>query len=237
MRGAPFRKMWPPAQPSVQWRVNATGNWPPPIGFAVQWEMRPARLAPNHMCTNARHEHSRLEASMEEDAIRILDSCRIMAISTVRSDGWPQTTIVGFANDALAIYFLIFRSSQKFANIKHDDRVSIAVGGEPSDIRESRAVYAGAHAAEVTNSRQRQRGWKLLVQRHPNLANFDLPDSAHAAMMRADCKYVSVVDYSKGLGHIEALTLDDGDARTVHVPLTDSSDTLRYRDRKAKLPD
>ena len=31
-------------------------------------------------------------------AIQILDGHRLMAISTVRSDGWPQTTVVGYAN-------------------------------------------------------------------------------------------------------------------------------------------
>ena len=53
----------------------------------------------------------------QDDAIRILDTHRSMAFSTVRPDGWPQTTIVGYANVGLPIYFLIFRSSQKFANI------------------------------------------------------------------------------------------------------------------------
>ena len=149
---------------------------------------------------------------MEKNAIQMLDSHRIMAISTVRPDGWPQTTIVGYANDALVIYFLVFRSSQKFANIQHDDRVSIAVSDEPKDINKLAAVYAGAHAAEVTDSEQRQRGWQLLMQRHPNLADFELPERSDAALMRADCKFVSLLDYSKGLGHTEALTIGSSDA-------------------------
>ena len=152
---------------------------------------------------------------MEEQATQILDSHRIMAISTLRPDGWPQTTIVGYANDALIIYFLIFRSSQKFANIHHDDRVSIAVSGEPKDIHEIEAVFAGAHAAEVTDPKQRARAWALLVARHPNLADFELPQRSEAAMMRAACKYVSVLDYSKGLGHHESLTIGVGDATPI----------------------
>lgn len=74
-----------------------------------------------------------------------------MAISTVRPDGWTQATIVGYANAGLDIYFLVFRSSQKFANIQHDDRVAIAVGEEPENLSEAKAVFAGAHAAEVTD--------------------------------------------------------------------------------------
>lgn len=47
---------------------------------------------------------------MQENAIEILNSHSTMAISTLRADGWPQTTIVGYANDGLTLYFLIFRS-------------------------------------------------------------------------------------------------------------------------------
>ena len=145
---------------------------------------------------------------MQADAIQILDTRRTMAVSTIRPDGWPQTTIVGYANVGLTVYFLIFRSSQKFANIQHDDRISIAVGGEPTDLHQLKAVYAGAQASEVTDPAQREIAWRILTDRHPNLAAFDLPDRSAAVMMRAECRYVSVLDYSKGFGHTEALTID-----------------------------
>lgn len=152
---------------------------------------------------------------MEQKAIGILGAHRIMAISTVRPDGWPQTTIVGYANDGLAIYFLILRTSQKFANILHDDRVSVAIGEEPRDLREAKAVFAGAKACEVTDPKQRKHAWQLLVERHPNLADFLLPESSEAAMMWADCRHVSIVDYSKGLGHSDEFTTDVGETMVV----------------------
>lgn len=145
---------------------------------------------------------------MLQPAIQILNSHRMMAISTVRPDGWPQTTIVGYANDGWIIYFLIFRSSQKFANITHDNRISVAIGSEPSHLDEIKAVYAGAHASEVTDAREREIAWKLLTERHPNLADFG-PPGDEEALMGATCKYVSVLDYSKGIGHAEALTVGE----------------------------
>lgn len=145
---------------------------------------------------------------MLQPAIGILDSQRLMAISTVRPDGWPQTTIVGYANQGWTIYFSIFRSSQKFANIEHDDRVSIAVWDEPGSPAEIKAVYAGAHAAEVTGKEERTLAWKLLAERHLNLGDSP-PDESVAALMRAVCKHVSVLDYSKGLGHTEAVTVGE----------------------------
>ena len=136
---------------------------------------------------------------MEDNAVRILDAHRVMAISTVRPDGWPQTTIVGYANDGLTVYFIIFRSSQKFANILADDRVAIAVGEEPRDLRHLEAVYAGAHATEVTDLKQAEQAWRLLAHRHPNLSQLQAPDEAETALMCAKCEHVSVLDYSQGV--------------------------------------
>jgi nitroimidazol reductase NimA-like FMN-containing flavoprotein (pyridoxamine 5'-phosphate oxidase superfamily) len=146
-----------------------------------------------------------------QPAIAILESHRTMAVSTVRPDGWPQTTIVGYANDGWTVYFLIFRSSQKFANIERDDRISIAVGGDPNNLSEIKAVYAGAHASEVKDASEQERAWSLLMQRHPNLADFGPPDRTATALIRAVCKFVSVLDYSQGIGHTEAVTVDTGE--------------------------
>ncbi|HET9399265.1 MAG TPA: pyridoxamine 5'-phosphate oxidase family protein [Sphingomicrobium sp.] len=152
---------------------------------------------------------------MEEPALSILGDHRIMAISTVRPDGWPQTTIVGYANEGWAIYFMIFRSSQKFTNIERDNRVSVAISGATDYLSDIKAVYAGAHAFEVTDAKERERAWKLLMDRHPNLADFGSPDLTQTALMRAICKHVSVLDYSKGIGHCEALTLSTGDDKVL----------------------
>jgi nitroimidazol reductase NimA-like FMN-containing flavoprotein (pyridoxamine 5'-phosphate oxidase superfamily) len=146
---------------------------------------------------------------MKETAIQILDTNRTMAISTVRPDGWPQTTIVGYANDGWVIYFLILRSSQKFANIERDDRVSIAIGSEPRDLGSLKALFAGAHATEVTDLKEAEHAWRQLVQRHPNLGQLGLPEGSETALMRATCKYISVLDYSKGVGHSEALVIEE----------------------------
>lgn len=146
---------------------------------------------------------------MEHPAIKVLNLHRTMAISTVRPDGWPQTTVVGYANQGFDLYFLIYRSSQKFANIQHDDRVSIAASAEPADMSQLQAVYAGAHAREITDPAERETAWRLLMQRHSNLAGFNMPDATEAVFMAARCKYVSLLDYTQGPGHHEKLVVDD----------------------------
>ena len=86
-----------------------------------------------------------------ESGIQILNDRSVMSISTVRPDGWPQTTIVKYANDGFTVYFYVDRSSQKYANIERDNRVSLAVGEEPADPSDLQAVYAAAYAFEVTD--------------------------------------------------------------------------------------
>lgn len=39
---------------------------------------------------------------MLQPAIEILDSQGIMSISTLRPDGWPPTTVVGYANEEVS---------------------------------------------------------------------------------------------------------------------------------------
>jgi len=152
---------------------------------------------------------------MEQPALTILNANRIMTIATVRPDGWPQATIVGYANEGFRLYFLIYRNSQKFANITKDNRVAITVGQEPSELRQIEAVYAGCTVREVSDIGERTRAWLLLAKRHPNLTDLAPPDRAEVATMVAECRYVSVLDYSQGLGHTESLVLESSPAGPV----------------------
>lgn len=145
---------------------------------------------------------------MEQPAITILNANRLMTIATVRPDGWPQATIVGYANEGFRLYFLIYRTSQKFANIARDNRVAITVGQEPTELRQIKAVYAGCEVRELTDTKERSRAWALLAERHPNLTDLAPPETAEVATMVAECRYVSVLDYSQGLGHAETLVLE-----------------------------
>jgi nitroimidazol reductase NimA-like FMN-containing flavoprotein (pyridoxamine 5'-phosphate oxidase superfamily) len=62
---------------------------------------------------------------MHRRIVDLLDSHRIMTIATLRPDGWPQATVVGYVNEGLTLYFLCGLDSQKAANIARDERVSI----------------------------------------------------------------------------------------------------------------
>jgi hypothetical protein len=100
----------------------------------------------------------------------------------------------------------------EFQNMAKDNRVSIAVSGEAGSLGDIKAVYAGAYAAELQGEADREKAWAILMERHPNLADFGLPDDAQTALMQAKCKHVSMLDYSKGIGHSEDFTVEDSSA-------------------------
>ena len=67
----------------------------------------------------------------------LLDQHRTMRIATLRPDGWPQVTTVGYANDGFAIHFLCGLDSQKASNLARDDRVSLAIDDDPAQVLRS----------------------------------------------------------------------------------------------------
>jgi nitroimidazol reductase NimA-like FMN-containing flavoprotein (pyridoxamine 5'-phosphate oxidase superfamily) len=147
---------------------------------------------------------------MKDKAIQILDQDRLMALATIRPDGWPQATIVSYANDGILIYFIISRTSQKFANIAKDDRVSMVIGGDFYDPASIRALSVAARASEVRDPRQRKHAVGLLLDRHPGLRKLEPPEPGHSAVMRANPEIMTVLDYSKGFGHADLLTVGPG---------------------------
>jgi len=147
---------------------------------------------------------------MEQKAVEILNEHRLMGLATLRADGWPQATMVSYANDGLLLYFVVSRASQKYANIQRDSRVSIVIGRDFEDPAQIRALSIAANASEVRDPTQQKRAIALIFERHPELAKLPAPNLNHSAVMRAYCSIVTVLDYSKGFGHADLLTVGPG---------------------------
>ena len=58
-----------------------------------------------------------MEEKIRKKILTLLDEHRIMTIATLRPDGWPQATTVGYVNEGLTLYFLCGLDSQKAANL------------------------------------------------------------------------------------------------------------------------
>ncbi len=63
-------------------------------------------------------------------------------------------------------------------------------------------------AREVVDLKERSRAWMLLAERHPDLTDLAPPQEDEVATMVAECRFVSVLDYSQGLGRAKSLTVE-----------------------------
>ena len=89
--------------------------------------------------------------------LALLDQHRTMRIATLRPDGWPQVTTVGYANDGFAIYFLCGPDSQKASNLARDDRVSLAIDDDPTQVMDITGLSMAARANVVADPAEAER--------------------------------------------------------------------------------
>jgi len=129
---------------------------------------------------------------------RILDENRTMALATLRPDGWPQATTVGYVHDAFALYFAVASSSQKLANIRRDPRTSIAIGHPDPSGRRVSGLSMAARSVELSDWREVEHVNDLIRARYPEAAVF-APRNSNAAVIRAEPQILSVVDDAAGL--------------------------------------
>ncbi|WP_407154133.1 pyridoxamine 5'-phosphate oxidase family protein [Bradyrhizobium sp. STM 3557] len=138
----------------------------------------------------------------------LLDQHRTMQIATLRPDGWPQVTTVGYANNGFEIYFLCGKDSQKASNLAHDNRVSLAIDDDPAQVMEITGLSMAARAEPVDDPAEGENALRMLFQRYPDQTSMPgpLPTPADVRIFRLTPTVISLLDYSKGFGHTELVT-------------------------------
>ncbi|HVP32754.1 MAG TPA: pyridoxamine 5'-phosphate oxidase family protein [Steroidobacteraceae bacterium] len=137
--------------------------------------------------------------------LTLLDRHRIMRLATLRPDGWPQATTVGYGNDGLTLYFLCGLDSQKATNLAQDDRVSLTIDDDTPQVMEITGLSMAGHAEVVSDPIEGHKAMQLMIQKYPQQKSLPLPmpDFAELRVFRITPTVISVLDYSKGLGHTD----------------------------------
>ncbi|MHC2280423.1 nitroimidazol reductase NimA-like FMN-containing flavoprotein (pyridoxamine 5'-phosphate oxidase superfamily) [Bradyrhizobium diazoefficiens] len=135
----------------------------------------------------------------------LLDQHRTMRIATLRPDGWPQVTTVGYANEGFTIYFLCGIDSQKAQNLSRDDRVSLAIDDDPAQVMEITGVSMAARARTLTDPAEAEKAIGLLMARYPeqNATGLAVPKPSEVRLIALTPTVISLLDYSKGFGHTD----------------------------------
>src|SRR6476659_4528981 len=142
---------------------------------------------------------------MRRKILMLLDQHRIMTLATLRPDGWPQATTVGYSNEGLTLYFLCGLDSQKAANLARDDRVSLTIDHDTAQVMEITGLSMAARAKRVVDPDEADRALRLLMLKYPQQNSFSLPmpTRAEVAIFRVTATVISVLDYTKGFAHTD----------------------------------
>ena len=151
-----------------------------------------------------------MDDALKRKIISLLDQHRIMTIATLRPDGWPQATTVGYVNEGLTLYFLCGLDSQKAANITRDDRVSLTIDDDTPQVMEITGLSMAARAQPVLDRAEAEKVLRMLPQRYPEQVNLPgpMPSADQVRIFRVTPIVISVLDYTKGFGHTDLVACD-----------------------------
>ena len=149
-----------------------------------------------------------MDHHLKAKILSILDANRTMTIATLRPDGWPQATKVGFASEDLVIHFLCAPESQKAANLAYDNRVSLTIDDNCDQVMQLTGLSMAAHAEHVEDPAEAAKLMASLIAKYPPQDSLPepMPPSDSAYIIRVVPTVISLLDYTKGFGHTDLVT-------------------------------
>ena len=146
-----------------------------------------------------------MDDALRRKILALLDQHRIMTVATLRPDGWPQATTVGYVNEGLTLYFLCGLDSQKARNLANDDRVSLTIDHDTADLMAITGLSMAAHARLVVDRAEAQKVLRMLPEKYPDAppAPIRMPGPDDVRIFRVTPTVISVLDYGQGFGHTD----------------------------------
>ena len=149
-----------------------------------------------------------MDEAIRRKIIALLDQHRIMTVATLRPDGWPQATTVGYVNEGLTLYFLCGLDSQKAGNLARDDRMSLTIDHDTSDLMAITGLSMAARARPVTDRAEAEKVLRMILLKYADAPPLPMkmPTPDEVRLFRVTPAVISVLDYSKGFGHTDLVT-------------------------------
>jgi nitroimidazol reductase NimA-like FMN-containing flavoprotein (pyridoxamine 5'-phosphate oxidase superfamily) len=148
-----------------------------------------------------------MDESIRRKILALLDEHRTMTIATLRPDGWPQATTVGYVSEGLTLWFLCGLESQKARNLSRDNRVSITIDHDTPDMMAITGLSMAARADRVTDRTEAEKVLRMLPLKYPDAppgtAGMTMPGPDEVALFRVKPEIISVLDYTQGFAHTD----------------------------------
>ncbi|HEX2530094.1 MAG TPA: pyridoxamine 5'-phosphate oxidase family protein [Burkholderiaceae bacterium] len=149
-----------------------------------------------------------MDQATEKVVLDIIDKSKDLTLATVRPDGYPQATTVSYAHDGLAIYVGIGKNSQKAENIRRNNKVSLTINNDYQDWAHIKGVSMGAHADLVDDPGEIRHAVDCMLQRFPEVNEWmQAETSVDMAFLKITPEVISILDYEKGFGHTDLVTV------------------------------
>jgi nitroimidazol reductase NimA-like FMN-containing flavoprotein (pyridoxamine 5'-phosphate oxidase superfamily) len=152
-------------------------------------------------------ETAAMNEALKRKILDILDQHRSLTLASLRPDGWPQATTVGYASDGLTLYFLCGAESQKAHNLALDPRVSLTIDHDTNDPMSIAGLSMAALATPVHDPAEAEKFVIMLKKKYPEYMAMPEPDFRQIRIFRLTPKVISVLDYTKGFAHTDLVTL------------------------------
>jgi PPOX class probable F420-dependent enzyme len=154
--------------------------------------------------------HGFMDAKLRSQILQLVESHRTLTLATLREDGWPQATTVGYANSGLTLYVATGADAQKVRNVRRDGRVSLTIDAGVPDWAALQGLSMAAHATVIESAAERVQAARLLKKKFPDLAEFGDPERQRGwALLRIEPRVVSLIDYRGGFGHTVLVKLGE----------------------------
>ncbi|MBL8351378.1 MAG: pyridoxamine 5'-phosphate oxidase family protein [Burkholderiaceae bacterium] len=151
-----------------------------------------------------------MDSQLKQNIVALLRSHRIMTIATLRPDGWPQATTVGYVHESLTLWFLCGLESQKAKNLALDNRVSLTIDHDTPDIMSITGMSMAARAHRVVDRAEAEKVIGMMPLKYPDappqMAAMQMPTPEEVAPFRVVPEVISVLDYTKGFAHTDLVT-------------------------------
>ncbi len=144
-----------------------------------------------------------MEKAIERDILKIMKRHNLLTLATIRPDGYPQATTITFANDGLAIYAAVGKSSQKVKNIKKNNKISATIDHDYKDWNKIKGLSIGGTAQVLRKGPALTEAQTLLAEKFPDMNELSMADYANLAFLKINPEVISVLDYTKGFGHTD----------------------------------
>lgn len=148
-----------------------------------------------------------MDDKTKQKILALLDQHRIMTVATLRPDGWPQATTVGYVNEGLTLYFFCGLDSQKAKNLERDDRLSLTIDHDTADLMAITGLSMAARAQAVEDRAEAEKVLRMLPLKYPEAKPLPMkmPEPGEVRIFRVTPSVISVLDYTQGFGHTDLI--------------------------------